>query len=95
MSRDETSYYWYYATQVFRHMGGPTWETWNRQMRVVLPANQVLRGGRRVEGSWDPDGDRWGGYGGRLYQTCLSIYILEVYYRHLPIYQQRAVSEAF
>ena len=23
---------------------------------------------------------------GRLFVTCLSIYMLEVYYRHLPIY---------
>ena len=30
--------------------------------------------------------DQWGQHGGRLYTTCLSIYMLEVYYRHLPIY---------
>ena len=28
----------------------------------------------------------WGQFGGRLYVTCLSTYILEVYYRHLPLY---------
>ena len=25
--------------------------------------------------------------GGRLYTTCLCLYMLEIYYRHLPIYQ--------
>jgi hypothetical protein len=32
--------------------------------------------------------DRWSnlGQGMRLYTTCLSLYMLEVYYRHLPIY---------
>ena len=37
-------------------------------------------------GSWDPTQDAWGYAGGRLYVTCLSAYMLEVYYRHLPIY---------
>ena len=26
--------------------------------------------------------------GGRLYMTCLCVMTLEVYYRHLPLYQQ-------
>ena len=64
--------------------------------RQALPTRQVKRG--REAGSWDPgrgragapDGYEWHTrytpYGGRLYVTCLSIYMLEVYYRHLPIY---------
>ncbi len=86
-------YYWYYATQVCRHLGGDTWEIWNKKMRVVLPDHQVMRG--RERGSWDPGGDVWGRIGGRLYQTCMSLYVLEVYYRHLPIYQQEAVQQGF
>jgi hypothetical protein len=78
-------YYWYYATQVLHHMEGKPWRTWNEEMRKLLPEHQVTRG--RERGSWDPGGDRWGGEGGRLYVTCLSIYILEVYYRHLPLYR--------
>jgi len=78
-------YYWYYATQVLHHMEGKPWRTWNEVMRVVLPAHQVQRG--RERGSWDPQGDRWGQAGGRLYVTCLSLYVLEVYYRHLPLYR--------
>lgn len=85
-------YYWYYATQVCHHAGGPGWTAWNGVMRELLPANQVKRGPER--GSWDPSEDEWGDReGGRLYMTCLSIYTLEVYYRHLPLYQQEAVQE--
>jgi hypothetical protein len=82
---DKNVYYWYYATQVCHHMEGDWWKRWNRIMRQKMPESQIDRG--RELGSWTPHGDRWGRFGGRLYVTCLSIYILEVYYRHLPIYQ--------
>ncbi len=80
-------YYWYYATQAAHHMEGAIWDEWNKVMRREVPAHQV-KGGPE-SGSWSPHGDKWGAVsygGGRLYVTCLSIYILEVYYRHLPIY---------
>jgi hypothetical protein len=78
-------YYWYYATQVCHHMGGADWSRWNQVMRQEVPAAQVKTGNNR--GSWAPQSDDRGSSGGRLYVTCLSIYMLEVYYRHLPIYQ--------
>ena len=80
-------YYWYYATQTLHHMEGEYWKRWNGVMRQVIPEQQVKTG--REEGSWDPikpRRDRWDQDGGRLFVTCLSIYMLEVYYRHLPIY---------
>ena len=77
-------YYWYYATQVMHHMEGKEWEKWNGVMRDMLVNNQVKAGNER--GSWNPDGDAWGNFGGRLYVTCLSVYMLEVYYRHMPLY---------
>ncbi len=80
-------YYWYYATQAAHHMEGETWKRWNAVMRQIVPENQVKTG--RESGSWDyerPTLDTWGPQGGRLFVTCLSIYMLEVYYRHLPIY---------
>ncbi len=83
-------YYWYYATQVTHHMEGAYWDRWNRVMRELLPAKQIKEGQER--GSWDPRGDRYGGAGGRLYVTCMSLYMLEVYYRYLPIYQRKAVG---
>jgi len=84
-------YYWYYATQVCHHMEGEDWQKWNEVMRQILPQHQEKRGQER--GSWDPNGDRWGAAGGRLYVTCLSLYTLEVYYRHLPIYRQGMVRQ--
>jgi hypothetical protein len=83
-------YYWYYAAQVCHHLEGRHWRTWNRVMRKVLPANQINTGNER--GSWEPNGDQWGPAGGRLTITCLSIYMLEVYYRHLPLYQLEKLS---
>lgn len=80
-------YFWYYATQVLHHVGGPPWEEWNRAMRRVIPAMQVKDGDEK--GSWDPSRDIWGTSGGRLYTTCLNIYCLEVYYRHLAIYDTK------
>jgi hypothetical protein len=87
---DRDAYYWYYATQVCHHMEGRHWQTWNKTMRELIPQNQVKDGKER--GSWDPKGFRWDTEGGRLFITCLNTYMLEVYYRHLPIYQQEALG---
>ncbi len=81
-------YYWYYATQVLHHLEGPYWEQWNNVMREQLPKYQITHGTEK--GSWDPAGDKWGSHGGRLYTTCMSAFMLEVYYRHLPIYSYRS-----
>ncbi len=78
-------YYWYYATQVTHHMEGDYWKRWNEVMRQAVPEHQVKTGAEK--GSWSPDeNDVFDRSGGRLYVTCLSIYMLEVYYRHLPLY---------
>lgn len=84
-------YQWYYTTQVMHHMEGNAWQQWNAVMRQLLPERQEKRG--RERGSWDPNGDRWGSQGGRLFTTCLSIYMLEVYYRHMPLYGRLAVEQ--
>jgi len=78
-------YYWYYATQVMHHFGGPQWQKWNLRMREALVRLQET-GGQNA-GSWAPAGPH-GGAGGRLYMTSLSTCTLEVYYRHAPIFRQ-------
>ena len=91
-------YYWYYATQAAFHMGGEPWKRWNSVMRKVVPEQQIPRG--KEGGSWNPRGsgdqedDQFAGSGGRLYVTCLSIYMLEVYYRHMPLYKGVYSSDA-
>ncbi|MEO8270022.1 MAG: prenyltransferase/squalene oxidase repeat-containing protein [Aureliella sp.] len=77
-------YYWYYATQVMHHVGNQAWDKWNRDMRRVIPAMQEKSGPEA--GSWSSNRDAFGAAGGRLYTTCLNLYCLEVYYRHLSIY---------
>ncbi|QDU56749.1 prenyltransferase/squalene oxidase repeat-containing protein [Aeoliella mucimassa] len=86
---ERNMYHWYYATQVMHHMEGEPWKEWNGIMRELLPSKQEKTG--RERGSWTQAGDRHGTAGGRLYTTCLSIYILEVYYRHLPLYSNRVM----
>ena len=79
-------YSWYYATQMLHHLGGSEWERWNDRMRDVIPKQQEATG--RDRGSWNPEGDAHASAGGRLYTTCFCLYLLEVYYRHMPIYRQ-------
>ena len=82
------TYYWYYATQVMFHMGGKYWAAWNKQLHPMLTKSQVKDG--LLAGSWDPQApvpDRWGSYGGRLYVTTMNLLSLEVFYRHLPLYE--------
>jgi hypothetical protein len=79
----ETSYYWYYATQVMYHMQGNYWTAWNERLRGLLVESQIKEG--PASGAWDPR-DAWEQQGGRLYATSLRLLILEVYYRHLPLY---------
>jgi len=82
-------YYWYYATQAMFQMQGDYWQAWNERMRPLLKASQIERG--PLAGSWDPVSpveDRWGKSGGRLYVTSLHLLMLEVYYRHLPLFKE-------
>lgn len=83
-------YYDYYATQVLHHWGGPEWKKWNEVLRDHLIQSQATAGD--ASGSWKPTGDRGADAGGRLYQTCLSIMTLEVYYRYLPLYQKETAG---
>jgi hypothetical protein len=83
------AYYWYYATQVMFQMQGDYWKAWNDQLRPLIVESQIRDGGP-LTGSWDPKGvvpDRWGDAGGRMYVTAMHLLMLEVYYRHLPLYQ--------
>jgi hypothetical protein len=81
---DRSYYYWYYATQTLHHFGGEPWRVWNEAMREALPQLQIRQG--KDSGSWPPQNDNHASSGGRLYATCFSLYCLEVYYRHLPLY---------
>jgi hypothetical protein len=84
-------YYWYYATQVLHHQGGPAWKKWNPLIRDLLIDTQDKGLDPKTahqKGSWESNGDWWTQYGGRIMTTSMSLLTLEVYYRHLPLYRK-------
>lgn len=84
---DRDAYFWYYGTQVMFHMQGEHWSDWNAKLRDTLVGTQLKDGA--ASGSWNPDRpmpEKWAAAGGRHYLTCLNLLMLEVYYRHLPLY---------
>ncbi|HBT76059.1 MAG TPA: hypothetical protein DEB39_03850 [Planctomycetaceae bacterium] len=84
-------YYCYYATQVLHHLGGERWEKWNRAMRDALVKSQATEG--HEKGSWVDGGHAT--VGGRIVGTSFGAMILEVYYRHLPIYTKSTTASEF
>lgn len=88
-------YFNYYGTQVMHHWGGEPWTKWNNVMREYLVKSQEKVGA--AAGSWKPvgGGDHGDAAGGRHYRTCMSIMTLEVYYRHLPLYQRETIKVDF
>lgn len=93
MGNGANMYYNYYGTQVCRQYGDEVWEKWNAKMRDFLVENQAKQ--MPAAGSWYFAGGHGAEAGGRLYNTSLATMVLEVYYRHMPIYQQQATKEDF
>lgn len=82
----------FYLAQALLQLNHPVWTRWNRQNRDQLVSRQARVG--HESGSWffnDPDTAP----GGRLAHTALAVLTLEVYYRLLPIYTEKAVQDAF
>lgn len=79
-------YHNYYATLALHNARHHAWEEWHIPLRDHLVRTQAQAGHER--GSWHFK-DVHGDVGGRLYSTAMATLILEVYYRHLPLYQSR------
>jgi hypothetical protein len=85
----------YYATQFLHHMEGPLWEAWNAKMKKLLLETQSTEG--HQAGSWHEGltinllGEQYG----RLHPTVMATLILEVYYRHLPLFKDQSVGRGF
>lgn len=88
-------YYSYYGTQIMHHMEGEMWISWNNKMKAMLLKAQSNKD--HESGSWFEEVNA--GHGaeaaGRLYCTSLATMMLEVYYRHLPIYRNQSVQDEF
>ncbi len=86
-------YYDYYATQVLHHVEGEEWISWNKKMKELLLPSQSTKD--HETGSWFEGFEN--GHAteaaGRLYCTSMATMILEVYYRHLPIYKTEEVEK--
>ncbi|MDE0862667.1 MAG: hypothetical protein OSA98_02700 [Rubripirellula sp.] len=80
----ESSYFWYYGTQAMFHLQGEHWKKWNSVLHPLLIESQQKEG--PTSGTWDAK-DQWERSGGRIYSTSLRLLMLEVYYRHLPLYR--------
>src|SRR5262245_1653932 len=82
-------YYWYYASlALFQYDGpeGPIWSKWNEPMKnAIVPHQNGRADGCRI-GSWDPEQDRWGFEGGRVYAAAINALTLEVYYRYANVF---------
>ena len=95
IDRGTNMYYNYYATQVMRHYGGDEWKRWNDKIWPYLVKTQS-KADDPSRGSWFfKDGDSGSRTGGRLYCTAMSVMTLEVYYRFLPIYRDKASDDEF
>ncbi len=90
---DANIYYNYYATQMMKHLGGTGWKTWNAKMRDFLVETQETKG--NAAGSWHFRKGHIANAGGRLYTTSLACMTLEVYYRYLPLYGDKAANDTF
>ena len=83
-------YYWYYACLSLYQNQGPVWDEWNERMKPIWLNLQVKTG--KNAGSWEARGGRHMDDMGRVITTALATLSLEVYYRYLPLYQERAIT---
>jgi serine/threonine protein kinase len=81
------TYYWYFTTMaLFQYDGpdGPFWKKWVEPMKnAIVPNQRTGKDGCR-NGSWDPEQERWGAQGGRVYETAINALTLETFYRYAP-----------
>jgi Prenyltransferase and squalene oxidase repeat len=88
--------YWHFgATATFQVDGpeGPIWTRWNNPLKDALLSHQKTTKDGCAMGSWDPEGDRWGSVGGRVYAVALNALTLEVYYRYLNVHGGAAPAD--
>jgi len=98
--QDYKSFYYrnYYTTQAKFHAGKGAWRSWNSEFAPIFTKLQ------EEDGSWltpphKPKGDDDGGHHneskaiGPAFTTSMAALSLMVYYRNLPTFQEKAISE--
>lgn len=80
-------YYNYFASEVMHIYSGPLWKKWYAVIRDKLCNSQYQTASaydsNHEIGSWYHNGE-YSSQGGRLYDTAMSVMILETYYRFRP-----------
>jgi hypothetical protein len=87
-------YFNFYATLLIRqhYDHADEWKNWNVEIRDYLIETQSKAGAEA--GSWFFKGEDHGAArGGRVYCTAMATLILEVHYRHLPIFRKAAIGD--
>jgi hypothetical protein len=85
-------YYWHFASlALYQYDGpdGPMWKAWSEPMKDALVPNQRTKQDGCRKGSWDPDRERWGFEGGRVYTTAMGALTLETYYRYSRVWEKK------
>ena len=75
---------WYGAGQKLRKKRPGEDRLFDTKFLDELDATDGVGGG--ASGTWDPK-DNWEKSGGRIYSTSLRLLMLEIYFRHLPLYR--------
>jgi hypothetical protein len=81
--------YWHFGSlMTFQFDGpqGPMWTRWSQPLKDALLPHQKTAKDGCANGSWDPEEDRWGAAGGRVYAVALNTLTLEVYYRYVNVF---------
>jgi hypothetical protein len=87
--------YWHFGSvATFQVDGpdGPMWTRWKGPLVDALVPHQRTTKDGCANGSWDPEVDRWGLVGGRVYAVALNALTLEVYYRYANVYGGAATA---
>lgn len=93
-------YEWYYVGNVLHNVGGTYWQDWYRSVQQLIVDHQLniggIKPGRDIRGSWHPmtppgAAEEYSHNAGRLYLTAMCTLILELPFRHRPLYAPDAL----
>ena len=85
------AYTLYYVGQGLYQVGGERWKRSYPPLRDAVVRSQRVTGSPQEQGSWD--GGRVGGIPGKLFGTAVSVFVLSIPNRYLPILQEGRVDE--
>jgi hypothetical protein len=87
--------YWHFGSLTTFQLDGPNGPLWTRWkgplIDALVPHQRTTKDGC-ANGSWDPEVDRWGSAGGRVYAVALNALTLQVYYRYANVYGGAATA---